>query len=264
METYRGSVRPWECDTTEHFTTAFYFDRLAQVTDRLLGGEDRPRTTDCYVRYLRELNKGDVFHVDSGLIRSNGQSVVLGHRYVDSASGEVCSLFEQEVEGVEGVDLQRYLVDWDEPPRERREELPDSARWLATSADLVASDEVDGSGRLSLEGIVHRMSTAALQCQAHMGLTPELMREQRYGFSTFEFQMTFPGEPPRAGEGVEVYSAVAHVGSSSVRMVHRMTRTEAGGEIAILSQMGVNLNLDARRPEALPAEVAARARSLMH
>src|SRR5262245_49908744 len=28
METWRGIVAPWECDITEHFTIAYYFDRL--------------------------------------------------------------------------------------------------------------------------------------------------------------------------------------------------------------------------------------------
>jgi len=26
-ETWRGIVAPWECDITEHFTIAYYFDR---------------------------------------------------------------------------------------------------------------------------------------------------------------------------------------------------------------------------------------------
>ena len=29
-ETYRGTVPPWECDVTEHFTIAYYFDRLEE------------------------------------------------------------------------------------------------------------------------------------------------------------------------------------------------------------------------------------------
>ena len=31
-ETWRGIVAPWECDIAEHFTIAYYFDRLAQST----------------------------------------------------------------------------------------------------------------------------------------------------------------------------------------------------------------------------------------
>src|SRR5260370_40433160 len=29
-ESYRGTVPPWECDVTEHFTIAYYFDRLEE------------------------------------------------------------------------------------------------------------------------------------------------------------------------------------------------------------------------------------------
>jgi hypothetical protein len=31
-EAWRGIVAPWECDITEHFTIAYYFDRLADAT----------------------------------------------------------------------------------------------------------------------------------------------------------------------------------------------------------------------------------------
>ena len=30
-ETYRGTVPPWQCDVTEHFTIAYYFDRLEEA-----------------------------------------------------------------------------------------------------------------------------------------------------------------------------------------------------------------------------------------
>ena len=30
LETYRGGVMPWECDMVEHFTIAYYFDRLGE------------------------------------------------------------------------------------------------------------------------------------------------------------------------------------------------------------------------------------------
>ena len=36
IETYRGAVKAWECDTTEHFTVAYYFDRFADAVLTLL------------------------------------------------------------------------------------------------------------------------------------------------------------------------------------------------------------------------------------
>ena len=261
-ETYRGCVRAWECDTTEHFTTAFYFERLAQAAYRLLGGRCA-RTLGFHVLYRREFNRGDVFHIDSGIIRADDTGLLLGHRFVDSATGETCTVGEQLVEAVDGIETAGLSVDWDEPERKVRPPVPDHATWLPTAVDVVLPGEVDWSGGLSLEGMVHRLSTAALQCESYLGLTPALLREERLGFSTFEFQMSFPSPPPTVGEQLEVHSAVAHVGSSSVRMVHRLRRVDGGGEVAILSQMGVNLNLDARRPQALSDEVAARARALL-
>src|SRR5260370_9019056 len=35
IETYRGTVPPWECDVTEHFTIAYYFARLEEAEPNL-------------------------------------------------------------------------------------------------------------------------------------------------------------------------------------------------------------------------------------
>ena len=35
IETCRGTVAPWECDITEHFTIAYYLDRVEQAETEL-------------------------------------------------------------------------------------------------------------------------------------------------------------------------------------------------------------------------------------
>ena len=35
LETCRDVVSPWECDITEHFTIAYYFDRLADAASTM-------------------------------------------------------------------------------------------------------------------------------------------------------------------------------------------------------------------------------------
>ena len=64
-QTYSGWVRAWECDTTEHFTVAYYYQRFSQATHWLLlemgwdFKEQRfPASTDCYTRFHQELNHG--------------------------------------------------------------------------------------------------------------------------------------------------------------------------------------------------------------
>jgi acyl-CoA thioesterase FadM len=46
-------------------------------------------------------------------------------------------------------------------------------------------------------------------------------------------------------------------------MIHRMTNPRTGAEVARLSQFGVNLDLDARRPARWPEEVRSRAAALV-
>src|SRR5260370_1775710 len=76
IETCRSVVSPWECDVTEHFTIAYYFDRLADaaVTTaenlglRDLAGSVRRRFD---VRFVRELRAGASFHILSAPIAQN-------------------------------------------------------------------------------------------------------------------------------------------------------------------------------------------------
>ena len=58
-------------------------------------------------------------------------------------------------------------------------------------------------------------------------------------------------------------SALLHVGGSSIRIFHRLTNAATGELAATLEQSGVHLDLDARRPTALPDELRERARTLL-
>src|SRR5712671_4162313 len=93
-ETYRGTVPPWECDVTEHFTIAYYFDRLEEGErnfaeelglGELLRAGGFTRRLD--VRFARELRAGSSFHIESAPLAVDG-GLRLGHRFVDSANGE--------------------------------------------------------------------------------------------------------------------------------------------------------------------------------
>src|ERR1700678_2317716 len=75
IETYRGTVPPWQCDVTEHFTIAYYFDRLEEAEANLadaLGLGDLQRREDLRrrinARFARELREGAGFHVESAAL----------------------------------------------------------------------------------------------------------------------------------------------------------------------------------------------------
>jgi hypothetical protein len=48
-----------------------------------------------------------------------------------------------------------------------------------------------------------------------------------------------------------------------LRMIHRMTDQRSGVEVPRLSQFGVNLDLDARRPARWPDDIRQRAAALV-
>jgi acyl-CoA thioesterase FadM len=90
----------------------------------------------------------------------------------------------------------------------------------------------------------------------------EVMQRQRRGFSTFELILHLSGalllDTP-----YRIETGIGHLGNSSLRMIHRMTDPRTGVEIARLSQYGVNLDLDARRPARWPEDVRRRAEALI-
>jgi len=112
-ETYRGTVPPWECDVTEHFTIAYYFDRLGEAERSLaeilglrefLRGGRFPRHFD--VRFVRELRAGSSFHIESAALAVPGGvdgMLRLGHRFVDSANGETVMTMLRDLNSDLGV-----------------------------------------------------------------------------------------------------------------------------------------------------------------
>lgn len=286
LETYRGTVFRWEVDHNDHLTVAYYFARFADAGLGLLEamglgpGYMRSQrraclTVDCYVRYLRELRVNDIMHVTSGVIEVSADGLVLGHKLLNSETGALCTTVEQrvvhaEMDGRTPVSLdeaarhsaEAHRVAWDGPPRERRpsprgfEGLTDAAR------DTVQPWEIDVFGQSALPFFIHRFSAANSQVLAAFGMTPTYMREKRRGFSTFEFQLTVPG---RLGPGdpVLVRSGLLHVGTSSLRLFHAMVNGRTGELCATLEQLGVHLDLEARRPAPLPDALRDRARAIL-
>jgi acyl-CoA thioester hydrolase len=272
LETYRGIVFRWEVDHNDHLTVAYYFGRIADAGAALLGaigvGPTAARTADCFVRYQRELRVGDIMHMESGVIAVDSDALVLGHKLFDSGAGGLCTTVEQHVglaaplppEARRGAEARR--VAWDGPARERRPRPRGLGGFRDSARDTVKPAELDLSGGLALSHYIHRFSAANGHAIAAFGMTPAYMRAEQRGFSTFEFQLEL-GDGLRAGDAVRVRSAVCHVGSSSLRLFHVMTREPGDEVVATLEQSGVHFDQAARRPSPLPEPLRERARALL-
>jgi acyl-CoA thioesterase FadM len=299
-ETYRGGVPPWQCDVTEHFTIAYYFDRVEEAEANLadeLGLGDLPRRRDLPrrldARFVRELRAGASFHVESAALRVDAQGVDaegvdaqgvhaqgvaakrhdnrlrLGHRVVDSANGEVVTWFDEhwDLSAAPLAPRQRGAIEarlahWNGPAAEQRPEPVATDGFIPTARGRVKPGDVDAAGHFALGAMVHRFSNASGQLGAAIGMDAEVMQRQRRGFSTFELILHLSGalllDTP-----YRIETGIGHLGNSSLRMIHRMTDPRTGVEIARLSQYGVNLDLDARRPARWPEDVRRRAEALI-
>ena len=275
IETYRGTVPPWQCDVTEHFTIAYYFDRLDEAEPNvaeavglgdLLEGAGFPRRFD--VRFARELRAGSSFHVESAPLGFEG-GLRLGHRFVDSANGETVTWIEEHwdlaaapLSAERQQSIGARLAVWEGPAAEARSEPKSHAGFVPTARGRVKPGDLDANGRFSLAGIVHRFTDSCIQAGAAIGMDAEFMERERRGFSTFELQLQL-SESLAIDEPFRIDTGIAHLGNSSLRLVHRMCRAESGEEVGRLGQYGVNLDLDARRPARWPDDVRARAAALV-
>lgn len=274
-ETYRGTVPPWECDVTEHFTIAYYFDRLEEAErnlanslglGELLRGAGFPRHLD--VRFARELRAGSSFHVESAPLGVD-EGLRLGHRFVNSANDETVTWIAERWDLPAGAlsPAQRSAIAdrlgvWEGPAAEPRPEPQGTTGFIPTARGRVKPSDLDAEGRFALAAIVHRLTNSCLQATAAIGMDAAYLEKSRRGFSTFELALRISGALA-LDEPYLVRSGIAHLGNSSLRMIHRMEDPRSGAEVAYLGQYGVNLDLEARRPASWPDDIRARAEKLV-
>ena len=271
-ETYRGGVPPWQCDVTEHFTVAYYFDRLEEAEANLCEGlGDQPRRINA--RFARELRAGASFHIESAVLgvgtETDANQVRLGHRVVDSANGEVVTWFDEAWDlsaaplgaGQRQAFTQR-IADWNGPAAEIRARPASTENFIPTARGRVKAGDVNAAGHFAMGAIVHRFSNASGQLGNAIGMDGTYMQTQRRGFSTFELILQLSGTLGLDAPYL-VQTGIGYIGGSSLRMIHRMTDARTGIEIAQLSQYGVNLDLDARRPARWPDDIRVRAGALL-
>ena len=276
IETYRGTVPPWECDLTEHFTVGRYFDRLeeaeANLADELGLLGDLVRRGDLRRRIIgrfeREMRAGVGFHVESAII-GMGAELRFGHRVINSSDGKVVTWFDQtwDIAGApltsgQSSAIEPQLATWDGPAPETRPDPPGSDGFIPTARGRVRCSDVNASGHFGLGAMVLRFSGAAGQMSAALGIDRASGQRLRRGFSTFEQNLqVFSALSLDAP--FQVKTGIAHIGNSSLRMIHRMSDPRTGIVVAQLSQFGVNLDLDARRPAAWPDDFRERTAALL-
>jgi acyl-CoA thioester hydrolase len=273
-ETWRGIVAPWECDITEHFTIAYYFDRLADASSMIarglgLGGASPSGGRRFDLRFVRELRAGASFHILSAPIALDEALLRLGHQFIDSANGELTAWVVETLDiGPAALPTEtretigRRLSPWPGPAVEHRPEPATTRGFIATARDRVKPIDLDPEGNFGLAAYVHRFTAGCIQALATIGATASYLEAERNGFSTFELALQVTASPQLASP-VLVETGIMHLGNSSLRFLHRMCDPADGREFARMGQFGVQLDLDTRRPAALPETLRAAAARLL-
>src|SRR4029077_13276112 len=147
-----------------------------------------------------ELRAGASFHIISGPIALDANSVRLGHQILDSANGEVTAWVEQTLDDMAAPLLPdisdaigRRLVRWAGPEIERRPEPSTTHGFMPTVRDRVKPTDLDADGNFALAAFVHRFTAGVIQGLAAIGATASYMQTERRGYSTFELALQVTG-----------------------------------------------------------------------
>ncbi len=264
--TYMSAVPPWECDIVDHFTVAYYYQKLDHATDVVLGraGLDptdpsAPTMVRCLTRFERELRKGDIYRIETARLDTDR----LGHRLIDAETGTVCTHFDQRMSAPipdDGAPLAD--ADWERPPLAPPMSPPATARWLDTGVGVVTAEDCGLAGSASSHAYILRFSAAGEHLRSSIGMTPTYVRDNNVGFATFSFDARLAARAT-PGTLLMVQSTLSHVGRTSLRIEHRLIDLRDGTEVASLTQAGVHLDKARRRPSPMPAHIAAAARELL-
>ena len=143
--TFMGAVPPWECDIVDHFTVAYYYQKLDHATDVVLAraGLDptdpaAPTMVRCLTRFERELRKGDIYRIETARLDADR----LGHRLIDAETGTVCTHFDQLLSApIPENGAAPAGDDWQRAPLAPPEVPSARARWLDTGADVLTAGD---------------------------------------------------------------------------------------------------------------------------
>lgn len=264
--TFMGAVPPWECDIVDHFTVAFYYQKLDYATDVVLGragldptDPEGPTMVRCLTRYARELRKGDIYRIETARLDADR----LGHRLIDAETGAVCTQFDQFLSApIPDHGAPPADADWDRSPPTAPTPPPATARWLDTGADMLTAEDCGLAGNASSHAYILRFSAAGEHLRSAIGMTPTYVREHNVGFATFSFDARFSARAT-PGTPLAAQSTLSHVGRTSLHIEHRILDARDGTEVAALTQSGVLLDKAKRRPTPMPADTVTAAKALI-
>jgi acyl-CoA thioesterase FadM len=264
VETYRGAVAAWECDAFGHMNIALYPQRFEAAARDLLERDHAGtawRTVALDMQYLEELRAAEGTVIMSGVLERDRNRVKLAHEAVTPAG--VRTTRAEHVLVCEGTPssgaFHATVAGWE---RFSPSEMPKGDGAIVSGRGRVRTAECE-DGTLSAGGCTHCFSDANVFVMEAVGMGSAYRRAENRGFATFETRLSIG--PGRAAPDLRfvVTSGIIAVGTSSLRMLHRMRAARDGQLLAQFYQAGVHFDLAARRSTPWPPDLRANAEKLI-
>lgn len=120
----------------------------------------------------------------------------------------------------------------------------------------------DQMGHMNVMWYVGKFDEATWNLFAAIGVTMAYLRENKRGMAAVQQDITYKREL-LAGDTVTVRSTVLEVREKSAKFVHEMRHAVSGEVAAICVLTGVSIDAQTRKSCPFPAEIVARARTLV-
>ena len=268
-------MRARDCDQAGHVNVQVFMDLADEATQALLADVpgDAPALQIAQVRigFKRELFRGDLVTVHSGVRQVGAQGAELVHGIVHQASGALACTIETRLTPATGAaladpaaleGLQRLVQDWPGLPAARAPALPRAAAAPADNAVVTAMAVVDAwdcdaAGRLTLRALVNLCSTGARQYLATVGLTGARFLRDQITVAAVDYLIEITRRPA-LGSNLTLRSALLAGSAKSIRFTHHLVDSDDGTVYATVEIVGVMLDLAAHRSMEIPGDVKQR------
>lgn len=293
---YQGSANAWECDEMGHLNVRFHVERamqgvaaIAQLVGMPRAFQDRAgatlQPTDMHIRFLKEARPGAPLSMRGGVLEADETGAWI-YAELRHADGAVASTHRIRVAHAEPSALTPFpwsqtsraalasltcalpahaaprSIDLTRPPmhfdlaRARALGAPQTGRSMAHPA------ECDSFGRLRGEMFIARVSDAVpwvlseFRAQGAAAMKAADGVERQPGGAAVEFRIAFR-RWPRAGDHLEIRSAVTEVMPKANRLVHWILDPVSGAAWASVEAVAITFDLITRKAFTAPEPLRA-------
>lgn len=253
FETLRGQTPPQDCDENGMMTTAALTARMGDATGHALHtlglGPRKVRENSNRVRLLDErigrqvdLRPGDVFHVESKLVSSGGETHVFDHRLYHSDSGALSCTTRTQVAG---------------PPLPQS--VPEAATQhtgVVTYRGRVSAAECDQMRHMNVQFYMEKNSQALAQLGAMLGLSGS----KGTGFYPAADRILFEQEV-YAGDVLVMRSAIRKIDGDQLHIASMLQNSETGSIAARFETVARLWDTDTGETVPLPEIARNKAKS---